>query len=605
MQKTWRVFGRGIMPRAIALLALLAGAAVQAAPQATIAMHGVSRHAEGPVGFDYVRPDAPKGGRVSIGVLGTYNSLNPLIYRGDSASGVREYVYESLMARGGDEPFTLHAHLAESIDVPDDRTSATFVIRPEARFSNGTPVTADDVIFSHTLLKTRGWPFMRTSYAQVTAAVRLDERRVRFEFGAGGNRELALLMGLMPILPKALVDAETFEQTSLAVPIGSGPYVVSHVDAGRTLSFRRNREWWARDLPTMRGRYNFDEVRVEYFRDSGSLFEAFKSGQIDALAEEDPTRWATGYDFPAVRDGRVVKAAFATALPAGMSGFVFNTRRPLFQDGRVRAALIQAFDAEWVNAALYAGLYRRTQSFFERSALSSVGMPMDDEEKRLLAPFPGAVAPAIADGTARLPLTSGTGANRANQIAALKLLGAAGYALRGQRLIHTATGTPLAFEVMITSQRQARLLLNYVRALETIGITLKIREVDSAQYEARLKTNDYDMVQAHWSASLSPGNEQWNRWGSASADAPGQRNYAGVKSAAVDAMITAMVEAREASAFQSAARAFDRVLRSGDYVIPLFHPPKTWVAHWTRIRGPETAPNSGFDLDCWWALDAK
>jgi peptide/nickel transport system substrate-binding protein len=549
-------------------------------------MHGVSSHAAAPQ-FAYVNPKALKGGRLAVGVLGTYNSLNPLIYKGDSASGVREYVYESLMVRGGDEPFTLHAHLAESIDVPEDRSAVTFVLRQEARFSNGAPVTVEDVLFSHTLLKSRGWPFMRSASGQVTAARQTGERQIRFEFGGSVNRELALMMGLMPIVSKANVDPETFEETSLNVPVGSGPYTVARVEPGRTLIYRRNPNWWARDLPVMRGRFNFDEIRVEYFRDTSVLFEAFKSGQIDVLAA----------------DGRVVRKEFKTALPAGMSAFVFNTRRPLFQDRRVRAALIQVFDAEWVNSALYAGLYKRSQSFFERSELSSVGVPMDAQERRLLAPFPDSVTPAIADGSAALPKTLGTGANRTNLVTALKLLREAGYELRGSKLVNARSGAPVAFEALITSQRQARLLLNYARALDTIGIKLTLREVDSAQYEARLKTNDFEMVQAYWGASLSPGNEQWNRWGATSADKEGQRNYAGVKSAAVDAMITAMLEARDAASFRSAVRAFDRVLRSGDYVIPLFHPPKVWVAHWARIQGPDVPPNSGFDLDSWWAAD--
>ncbi len=593
--------------RACAVIAgsyLSSGVAV-AAPQSTIAMIGTSQHVSGAAVFSHVRPDAPRGGRVTVGVLGTYNSLNPLIYKGDSASGVREYVYESLMVRGADEAFTLHGLIAESIDVPDDRSSATFVIRPEARFSNGTPITADDVLFSHDLLKARGWPFMRSTYSQVTAAVKLGERQVRFEFGTHGNREIALLMGLMPILPKAATNPDTFEQTTLTPPIGSGPYTVARIDAGRTLVYRKNPDWWARNLPIMRGRFNFEEVRNDYFRDASSLFEAFKSGQLDVLVEDDPGRWANGYGFPAVADGRVVKGEFTTALPAGMSGFAFNTRRPLFKDPRVRAALVQVFDAEWVNAALYASLYRRTQSYFERSELSSVGRGMDDAERRLLAPFPEAVTPAIADGTAAMPKSAGTGANRENQVAALKLLGEAGYQLRGTQLVAADTGKPVVFEALITSQRQARLLLNYARALKAIGITLSIREVDSAQYESRLKTYDFDMVQAYWNASLSPGNEQWNRWGSASADTEGQRNYAGVRNPAADAMIEAMVRARDADAFRSAVRAYDRVLRSGDYVIPLFHPPKVWVAYWARIKGPDVPPNSGFDLDTWWAVDGK
>ena len=564
-------------------------------------MHGSPKHAVGMVALPYVNPKAPKGGRLTLGVQGSFSSLNPLIYKGESPAGVREYVYESLMVRAADEPFSLYGHIAESIDVPEDRTSATFVIRPEARFSDGTPITADDALFSHTLLKEHGWPFMRGHYAKVTRAIKLSDYQIRFEFGAAADRELVLIIGLMPILPKARTNPETFEETSLVIPVGSGPYVISKVDVGRSVVYMRNLDWWARDLPTARGRFNFDAIRVEFFRDSASLFESFKAGDIDVLAEEDPTRWSRGYDFPAVKDGRVIKRELATALPAGMAGLVFNTRRPLFQDARVRAALIQLFDAEWVNAQLYGNLYSRTQSFFERSELSSFGAVLDTEERRLLAPFPDAVKPAIADGSYSLPKSPGTGANRVNQIAAVELLRAAGYELRGQRLIAAKSGLPLSFEVLITSQRQARLLLPYSRSLATVGITLDVRIVDSAQYEARLKSNDYDMIQSYWQASLSPGGEQFNRWGSASSDGPGTRNYAGVKSAAVDAMIDAIVTAREADSFRSAVRAFDRVLRSGDYVIPLFYPPKVWVAHWAHLQAPEIAPNSGFDLDTWWS----
>ncbi len=563
-------------------------------------MHGEPKYANGISVLPYVNPDAPKGGRLSVGVVGTFNSLNPLIYKGDSAWGVREYVYESLMARASDEPFSLYGLIAETIDVPDDRSSVTFQLRPEARFSDGAPITPEDVLFSHALLKEHGWHFMRTSYSRVKSATKVGEHGVRFEFEPGGDRELALIMGLMPIVPRSRTNPDTFEQTTLTLPVGSGPYVVSRVEGGRSIVYTRNPAWWAKDLPIMRGRFNFDEIRVEYFRAGASQFEAFKAGEIDVFTEEDSSRWARGYDFPAVADGRVVKAELPTRLPAGMTALVFNTRRPLFQDRRVRQALILAFDAEWINAALFGNLYKRTQSFFERSALSSVGVPMDTEETRLLAAYPGAVTPAIADGTYRLPETTGTGNNRANQTAALALLREAGYELRNHRLVHAATGKPFAFEVLINSQRQARLLLAYARALDLIGISMAIREVDDAQYEQRLKSNDFDMVQAFWSASLSPGNEQWNRWGSASADTVGTRNYAGVKNPAVDAMITAMVGAREAATFVSAVRAFDRVLRSGDYVIPLFYAPKLWVAYWTHLKAPAEGPNSGLDLDTWW-----
>ena len=592
-----------ILP-AIILLALMHASAF-AAPQNSIAIHGTAKYAAGVTAFPYVNPEAPKGGRINIGVVGTYNSLNPLIYKGDSASGVREYVYESLMTRSGDEPFSLYGLIAESIDVPDDRASATFVLRPEARFSDGAPITADDVLFSHTLLKEHGWNFMRTTYSRVRNVVKVGERGIRFEFDADGDRELAMLMGLMPILPKKLTNPATFEQTSLAIPVGSGPYLVSNVDAGRSLVYMRNPNWWGKDLPIMRGRFNFDEIHVEYFRANTGLFEAFKAGEIDVIVEDDSARWARGYEFPAVTDGRIAKREFTTRMPAGMSALVFNTRQRLFSDRRVREALILVFDAEWINPGLYGNLYKRTQSFFERSELSSAGVAADAEEQRLLQPFPGAVKPAIADGSYKLPQSPGTGNNRTNQTAALKLLREAGYQLRGQRLVDVKTGIPVTFEVLITSQRQARLLLSYSRALDLIGIKMTIREVDDAQYETRLKSNEFDMVQTFWSASLSPGNEQWNRWGSASADVAGARNYAGVKSDTVDAMITAIVAATDAGQFRSAVRAFDRVLRSGDYVIPLFYSPKIWVAHWTRLKAPHVAPNSGFDLETWWSAKAE
>lgn len=586
----------------IAFLFIVCGATgADAAPQASIAIHGTAKYAAGFDAFPYVDPNAPKGGRVNVGVVGTYNSLNPLIYKGEPASGVREYVYESLMVRSSDEPFSLYGLIAESIDVPDDRASVTFQIRREARFSDGTPVTADDVVFSQAVLREHGWDFMRRSYARVRSAVKVGERGVRFEFDQVGDRELPMIMALMPILPRHRIDAETFEQTTLSPPLGSGPYTISALEPGRYIVYSRNPDWWAKDLPVMRGRFNFGEIHVEYFRAHASLFEAFKAGAVDVITEDDSARWARGYDFPAIADGRVVKQEYGSQLPAGMNALVFNTRRPIFRDQRVRRALLLAFDADWINAGLYGKLFQRTQSFFARSALSSAGIAEDAEERRLLAPFPDAVSPAIADGTYTLPTSPGTGNNRSNQSEALRVLREAGYELHGSRLIEAKTGTPVTFEVLINSQRQARLLLAYSRSLDLIGIKMAIREVDDAQYESRLKTNDFDMVQVFWSASLSPGNEQWNRWGSASADATGARNYAGVKNPAVDAMISAMLAAEDAERFRSAVRAFDRVLRSGDYVIPLFFSPKVWVAYWTHLKSPGAGTNSGFDLDTWWS----
>lgn len=607
------IYWRWVKQLQVAVLGLACGLccafAVSAEPLHGIAMHGAPKHPAGMAAFPYVNPTAPKGGRLAQGILGTFDNLNPLIPKGESAAGVRGYVYESLMARADDEPFSLYGLIAATVDVPDDRRSITFTLRKEARFSDGQPVTVADVVFTHGLLKAKGWPFQRASYGKVQAVDTPGERQVRFVFkpeaDGSADREMPLIMGLMPIVPAHRIVSDTFEQTTLEAPIGSGPYRISRIEAGRILVFQRNPDWWARDLAVTRGRFNFDEIRHEYFRDQTVMFEAFKTGEIDVFADGDPGRWSSGYDFPALTEGRVVKREFTTRLPAGMSAMVFNTRRPPFTDKRVRDALTLLLDFDWVNRNLYGGLYKRTQSFFERSALSSFGSPADARERELLKPFPDAVMPAILDGTARLPATDGSGNNRANQQAAIALLGQAGYRLDGRRMLHTASGKPLAFEFLAASRGQERLLLTYARALEALGIVMTLRIVDSAQFEARLKETNFDMIQTHWAASLSPGNEQLGRFGSASADQVASRNYAGVKSPAVDAMIAALLAARGHEDFTSAVRAYDRVLRSGSYVIPLFHLPNTWVAHRTTLQGPGLdgpggGTNSGFDLDTWW-----
>ncbi|HRK17844.1 MAG TPA: extracellular solute-binding protein [Hyphomicrobiaceae bacterium] len=540
-----------------------------------------------------------------LGVQGSFDSVNPLIFKGDVASGVRDYVYESLLVRSSDEPFSLYGHLARSIEMPPDRGWATFRLRDTARFANGTPLTARDVAFSHALLRDKGWPFMRASYGRVRKVEIQDERVVHFDFGGARDRELPLLIGLMPILSEAATEPSNFEQTTLTPPIGSGPYRIASLEAGRTIVYRRDPEWWARDLPQMRGRHNFDEIRFEYFRDSNTMFEAFKAGDIDVMIEDDPGRWSRGYDFPALREGRVVKRELELRSPAPMSGLAFNTRRPVFADARVRRALNLAFDAEWLNASLFAGLLARTQSYFARSELSSHGRPASDRERALLGRHIDAIEPAILDGSWKQPVSDGTGSNRANQRAAVDLLRAAGYRLVDGVMTNQTSGRALTFEILLNSRRQERLVLAYVASLAAIGITARPRVVDSAQYELRLKSQDFDMIQSVWQSSLSPGNEQRNRWGSASADAENTRNYAGVRSPAADAMIDAMVSATTAEDFTAAVRAFDRILLSGHYVIPLFHPQRRWVAHWTRIAGPigdgRPATNAGLELDSWWA----
>jgi len=531
---------------------------------------------------------------------GSFDSLNPLIVKGVSAEGIREYVYESLLARAYDEPFSLYGLIAESVDTPDDRSFVEFTLNPEAKFSDGKPITIDDVIFSFELLRDHGRPNHRSYYQKVSKVEKTGERKVKFIFDASGDREMPLIMGLMPVLPRHIIDSETFEKTSFVPPIGSGPYLVGEVKPGQSISLKRDPDYWGAKLPVARGQFNFDEIRYDYYRDSGSLFEAFKAGAIDARPEDDPTRWTEGYNIPRVRDGRIVKEEFPVAVPAGMSTLVFNTRRPLFADQRVREALIKLFDFEWINRNLYHGQYARTESYFARSDLSSHGRPADEKEKSLLAPFAGEVKPAIMDGSYAFPVSDGTGDNREGRKEALALLEQAGYRLEKGKL-RDKQGQPVSFEILAATRAEERLLLTYARALKQVGIDARIRQVDSAQYQRRKLTYDYDMLQYDWPVSLSPGNEQFFRWGSDAAITEGTYNYAGVKSAGVDAMIKALLEANDSENFVAAVRALDRLLLSGDYVVPLFHLPKQWLAYWKRLKRPPDTPLYGYQIDTWWS----
>ena len=393
-----------------------------------IAMHGRPALDAGFAHFLSVNPAAPRGGRLNLGVQGTFDSLNPFTIKGAVVQGVREYVFESLLARSPDEPFTLYGLIAETVEVPADRGSITFHLRQQARFSDGQPITADDVVASLALLKEKGLPYHRSYYRKVVEANVLDRHTVRFVFDTTGDRELPLIMGLMPVLPRHRYTLETFDRSTLDPPIGSGPYVVASVDPGRAITYRRNPDHWARSLNVMQGRFNFDEVRYEYFRDGNSLFEAFKAGDIDVRAEDDPGRWAQGYHIPAVDDGRIVMREFPSGLPAGMSAMVFNTRKPIFADVRVRRALILAFDFSWVNRNLYHSLYKRTESLFQRSHLASTGRSADATERALLAPFPDAVPGDIMEGRFRFP-DSREGSNRDNLKHASALLRDAGYVI--------------------------------------------------------------------------------------------------------------------------------------------------------------------------------
>jgi peptide/nickel transport system substrate-binding protein len=597
-------FLRALSPATLAILAVLgalAGATPAAAEAAhAIAMHGKPLLADDFIAAPYVNQDAPKGGRLVQGLLGTFDSLNPLIVKGIAVQAVRGYVIESLMARGYDEPFTLYGLLARTVETDDARSYVTFSLNPAAHFSDGVPVTADDVIFSWQLLRDHGRPNHRAYYSKVVRAEAIDRLTVRFDLGGGNDRELPLILGLMPVLPKHAIDVATFEETTTAKPIGSGPYVVADVDLGRSVTFKYDPNYWGRGLSINRGLWNFAELRFDYYRDANAYFEAFKAGLYDVRSELDPSRWQTGYDFPAVRDGRVVKDAFVSGLPKLASNFVFNTRRPLFADRRVREAIILLFDAEWVNRNFFFDLYRRSASFFDDSELSAYRRPADDRERELLKPFAGTVRPDVLDGTWSPPVSDGSGRDRRHLRQALALLTAAGYELSGSKLRERATGKPFAFEILAANRDEERLALAFANNLARAGIEARVRLLDAVQYDQRRLTFDFDMIEYRWEQSLSPGNEQSIYWGSAAADQEGSRNYMGVRSAAVDAMIAALLRARERTDFVAAVRALDRLLISGCYVVPLFYLPQQWVARWTYIAHPARTSLSGYLPETWW-----
>jgi peptide/nickel transport system substrate-binding protein len=586
-------------------LAICAGWSAPSATQAgearhAIAMHGAPAWPEGFTRLPYANPDAPKGGRLVQGVLGTFDSLNPFIVKGIAPPAIRGYVVESLMARGYDEPFTLYGLIARGVETDAQRSYVTFYLDPAAKFSDGAPVTAEDVIFSWQLLRDKGRPNHRTYYAKVAKAEAIGEQAVRFDLSGSDDRELPLILGLMPVVAKHAVKPETFEETSFQPLLGTGPYLVGEVDPGKSVTLKRNPHYWGRDLAINRGLWNFDEIRLDFYREANSHLEAFKRGLYDFRIEHDPGRWQTAYDFPAMREGRVLKEALPTGVPKASSYYVFNTRRAVFSDIRVREAILLLFDFEWINHGYFFDLYRRSASYFDDSELSSHGRPADQRERALLAPFAGAVRSDVLDGAWSPPASDGSGRDRATLKRALALLAASGYELRGTELVERKSGRPLTFEILVTARDEERLALLFSQSLKRAGIAARVRLVDAVQYEGRRLTYDFDMIEYRWDQSLSPGNEQAFYWGSAAADQPGTRNYMGVKSAAVDAMIAALLKAEDRGDFVAAVRALDRVLISGFYVIPLFYPPAQWIARWTKVDRPATTSRYGYLPETWW-----
>lgn len=575
----------------------LGAAAEDPAAQHGIAMHGDLRYPPDFAHFEYVDPDAPSGGRLRLGVTeASFDSFHPFIIKGNPAAGI-EQIYDTLMVPAADEPFSEYGLLAESIQTPVDRSWVLFQIRPEARWHDGKPVTPEDVIWTFETLLAKGQPFYRFYYASVDKVEKRGERGVYFHFAPGSNRELPLILGQLPVLPKHWWEGRDFEATTLDRPLGSGPYRVGAFEAGRFVEYQRVPDYWGRNLPVRRGQHNFDQLRYEYFRDATVALEAFKGGHYDFRLEISAKDWATGYETPDVKAGRIVKEEVPFGVPAGMQGFAMNLRRPLFQDRRVREALGLAFDFEWSNQALFYGQYTRTDSYFENSELAARGLP-GPEELALLEPFREQLPEEVFTKEFQPPTTDGSGNNRANLRRAAELLAEAGWKVENGAL--RREGKPFAFEILLSSPQFERVVLPYKNNLAKIGIDASVRTVDTSQYRRRMDSFDFDMIVAVFPQSESPGNEQREYWTSAAAEREGSRNLIGIASPVVDALVEKLIAAPDRASLLHASRALDRVLLWGHYVVPNWFLAKQRIAYWNRFGMPAIVPKAGVQLDAWW-----
>ena len=572
-----------------------------------IAMYGTPALPPDFVSLPYANPDAPKGGRIVFGESGGFDSLNPFILKGNAPAGVSALTVETLMGRSYGEPFALYGLLAESVETDEARSFVAFTLRDGARFSDGSPVTPEDVLWSFETLGTKGSPRYASAWAKIAKAEKTGPRTVRFTFNTE-DRELPLILGLRPILKKAQWDGKDFTVSSLDAIIGSGPYVIGPFEPGRYISYVRNPDWWGADLPFNRGQHNFDEVRYDYFGDGGVVFEAFKAGDITSYREANPAAWASNYAFPAVQSGDVVLAEIPHQRPSGIDGFVFNTRREIFADWRVREALIQAFNFEFINQTLTGGVQPRITSYFSNSVLGMTpGTPAEGRERALLAPFADSLLPGALEGYA-LPVSDGSEANRKGIREATRLLEEAGWTVQNGVLTNAA-GTPFAFDILLVQGEDDMLSIAniYIEALRRLGIAVTVTSVDSAQYKERTNAYDFDMTHYIRSLSLSPGNEQTLYWGSAGVTEPGTRNWMGMNSPAAEAMIKTLLTATDPEEFTAATRALDRVLTSGRYVVPIWYSDVSRIAHAKQLHYPDQLPIYGdwlgFQPDVWWYQD--
>jgi len=592
----------------MALLGLTAAAGpVCAAPQYGIAMYGEPSLPPDFVSLPYANPDAPKGGTIAFAEVGGFDSLNPFILKGSAPYGVAVHTVETLMARSIDEPFSLYGLLAESVETPPDRSWVEFTLRPQAKFSDGHPVTVEDVMWSFETLGMKGQARYRTAWTKVAKMEATGPNKIRITFNAP-DRELPLLMGLRPVLEKAQWQGKDFAESSLDAPIGSGAYVIDKVDPGRRITFRRNPDYWGRDLPINRGRNNLDEIRYDYFGDASIAFQAFTAGDVNSFREGNAAKWLNSYDFPAVAAGDVVKEEIPNALPSGIAGLVMNTRNPIFADWRVREAMILAFNFDFINQTLNGGIEPRITSYFSNSTLGMDHGPAGGKVATLLAPFAASLPPGTIDGYDLPPGNKDKALDRGNLRKAAKLLADAGWTADGGTL-RNAAGKPFTFDILLpTGSADSKAVVDiYVEALKPLGIVPTVTAVDSAQYFQRTNTYAFDMTWYVRALSLSPGNEQMLYWGAKGVTEPGTRNWMGMNSPAAEAMISAMLNARTPDDFTAATQALDRILTAGRYVIPVWFSKVSRLAHSKHLHHPARLPLygdwPGFQPEVWWYED--
>ncbi|EWY41007.1 hypothetical protein N825_30420 [Skermanella stibiiresistens SB22] len=581
----------------IALLTLGQTPALAETARHGLAMYGEPKYPPGFQRFDFVNPDAPKGGSLVLSAIGGFDTLNTFTIRGQPAAGVTN-TFDTLMVESQDEPFTQYPLVAETVELPPDRAWVAFNLRPEARFQDGRPITPDDVIFSFDILR-QTHPFYRAYYANVAKVERTGDRTVRFTFAPGDNRELPLILGQLPVLPKHYWEGRTFDRTTLEPPVGSGPYKIARVDPGRSVTYERVADYWGKDLPVNVGRFNFGTIRYDYYLDPTVALQAFNGGLVDFRAENSAKNWATAYDQRLVESGRIKKEEIKVETPAGMQGFVFNTRRPIFADPKVRYAIAHAFDFEWANAVMFYGAYQRSDSYFENSDLEAEGLP-SAAELEILEPLRGQIPDEVFTERYEPPSAGDRRVVRDNLLKARELLEEAGWVIRDGRRVNATTGEPLTFTILLDSPSFERVALPFVANLRRLGIDARVRTVDAAQYQNRISDFDFDMTTAIWGQSLSPGNEQRDYWTSAAADHTGSRNLAGIKSPAVDHLVDLLISANTREELRARAAALDRVLLWGHYVIPQWYAGVSRVAYWTKLEHPRDLPPYGIAFDAWW-----